>query len=166
MSQADEVQAALNRFYATEPACVWTNSVTLEHSKGRSKSVTAEEARALDQAGLIDVQRHSYKLTNAGRAFWRDDKTEQGFGNLCFGKWHVDRIVSMTTRPDDLFGNATEVQFDATVASPALWTRSPAMQKAFPLMALEVSRPLPHSATMKHTDKGWQIAVIAVPSVP
>ena len=165
VSQADEIQAALNRFYATEPACLWTTPVTLEHSKLASKSITEKEAHALDDAGLIDIERHGYKLTNAGRAFWRNDKTEQNFGNLCFGKWHVNRIVSMTARPDGLFGDATETQFDATITSAALWTRVPAMQKAFPLMALEVTRPLPHRATMKHTDKGWQIAVIEVPTV-
>lgn len=166
VSQAEQIRTVLNNFYATEPACLWIKPVTLERTRDRSASVKLSEARALIDAGLIDRERHGYRLTNPGRAFWRDDKTQPGFGNLCFGRWHVDRVTRMTTRPDDLFGDATETQFDATVMSPALWTRLPSMQQAFPLMALEVSRPLPHSATMKHTDKGWQIAVIAVPTVP
>ena len=163
VSQEEQVRTALNRFYAAQPACLWDKPVTLEHTKHGAESFSTKEARALDDAGLIDRERHGYVLTNAGRPFWREDKAQPGFGNLCFGKWQVTRIVSMTPRKDDLLGNTTEAVFEANMPSPALWTRQPEVQKAFPLMAMKVTKPMPHSATMRHTEKGWQVAVIAVP---
>lgn len=165
VSQADEIRTALNRFYAVEPACLWTKPITLERSRNGSDTATPREARALVYAGLIEAEHHGHKLTNAGSSFWREDPARRGFGNLCFGKWHADKIDNMVARPDGLFGNVIETRFEATLTSEALWTRVPAMQQAFPLMAMEVEGPVPHNAIMRHTDKGWEIAVIEVPSV-
>lgn len=163
VSQEEQVQTALNRFYAAQPVCLWDKPVALTRLKHTPNFIGAKEARALDDAGLIDKERHGYSVTNAGMPFWREEKAEPGSGNLCFGKWNVTRIDSMKPRKDDLFGNTTETEFQANIPSPALWTRLPEVQKAFPVMAMKVTEPMPHSATMRHTDKGWQVAVIAVP---
>ena len=162
-SQEDEVRATLNSFYAAQPACLWTEPVRIEGAKGPSRSLTAKEARALDDAGLIDRERHHDTLTNAGRAFWRPDGKQPEYGNLCFGKWTVTRVVSVSPMQNDLFQNTYQARFEVAMPSPALWTRMPGLQAAFPLMAQKVTAPRPRSATLRKTNGGWQVAVIAEP---
>ena len=108
-------------------------------------------------AGLIAAAPHGYTLTDAGRKVWRPNVDEPRFGNLCYGTWHVERIGTLTPRHDDVFGEVTDVQFFTVIPSTAAWIHLPEMQQAFPLMALEVNQSLPHIATVKHTDKGWQV---------
>lgn len=160
-SQDDQILATLNAFYAAQPACLWSEPVRIDGSRGGSHSPTLKESRALDDAGLIDRDRRRDTLTNAGRTFWHEDAKKPGFGNLCFGKWTVTRVVSVSPLQNDLFHNLYEARFEVAMPSPALWTRMPQMQAAFPLMGQKVSAPRPRSATMRKTDSGWQVAVIA-----
>lgn len=166
LSKEAEIQSSLNRFYAAEPACLWSAPITLEPTEAAAPAqaqAKANELRALDEAGVLDKARHGYLVTAAGRPFWRADPKQPGFGNVCYGHWRVSRVDRTTPHQDDLFGATVEASFEASIPSPALWTRMPAVQKAFPLMALKLSRSLPHGATMKHTGKGWQVAAIEVP---
>ena len=162
LTETEQFAALLNKFYANEPACLWQQQTTLDETNYGAALPTPSEAKALVDAGLIAAAPHGYALTGSGRKVWRPNVDEPRFGNLCYGTWHVERIDALTPRHDEVYGDVTDAQFFTVISSPAAWTRLPEMHQAFPLMAIEVSQSLPHLATLKHTDKGWQVASASV----
>ncbi|WP_446742574.1 hypothetical protein [Silvibacterium acidisoli] len=168
----DLATAAINRYYQTEPSCLWFEPVALLKAD-KPDPETLPGLEALAAQGLVSRAQGSggpyYKLAVPGRPYFRPDPDRPGYGNLCYGKPHVHDLGKIEKRHDQTFGDVTDVEYNAALSNAPAWTAAPAIRQAFPKMALELSQPLPEIATLKDTGHGWDVAVgpaNALPSGP
>ena len=153
---------AINHYYDTEPSCLWFEPVALPTLVNPGRDILPS-LEALASQGLLtrsqeqDGQR--FQLADSARTYFRPDTRRPGFGNLCYGKPRVQHIDSTMLRHDENFGDVTDVAYESVIPSAPAWTAAPAVQHAFPIMALEISRPLPHTATLVKTPQGWDVAI-------
>jgi hypothetical protein len=161
--------ATINHYYDTELSCLWFDPIALP-TTGKLDLILLHELEALARQGVLtraqDKNGPQFQLTAASLKIFRPDTKRPGFGDLCYGKPHVQRITGTERRKDELFGDVTDVEYDSVLRNAPAWTAAPAIQQAFPQMALELSRPLPHSSTLKKTPQGWDVAIGPANSIP
>jgi hypothetical protein len=165
----DSATAAINRYYDTEPSCLWFEPVALL-TGGKAAAEVLPGFEALAAQGLLTRTQGSdgprFKLAKAGQPYFRSDPERPGYGNICYGKPHVQKIDKTEKRHDQTFGDVVDVEYTATLSNSPAWTAAPAIRRAFPKMALELSQPLPELATLKDTDHGWDVAVGPANALP
>ena len=153
--------AAINHYYDTELSCLWFEPVALPTFVDPGRDILPGLEALASQGLLTRSQKQGsqrFQLADSAREYFRPDAIRPGFGNLCYGKPRVQHIDRTMLRHDDNFGDVTDVAYESVIPSAPAWTAAPAVQHAFPVMALEVSRPLPHIATLKETPQGWAVA--------
>lgn len=154
--------AAINHYYDTEPSCLWFEPIAFPTPVNPGRGVLVG-LKALASQGLLTRSRtrggQRFQLADYGRTYFRPDTIRPGFGNLCFAKPRVQHVDSTLLRHDENFGDVTDVVYESVITNAPAWTAAPAIRQAFPVMALEISRPLPHTATLVKTPQGWDVAV-------
>ncbi|WP_420997803.1 hypothetical protein ACKI2N_020655 [Cupriavidus sp. 30B13] len=125
--------------------------MTLHHQDGSSETVKARR----------------YALTDKGRAYFHDKPqtsaatADAAKADLCYGKVTLARVLDWEpprsgqgTPPHQV----TTVRY-TYVIDAAPWTREPAVQKAFPVLARVVngSGTMPLTQTLTLTDAGWAV---------
>lgn len=165
----DIATASINHYYDTELSCLWFEPIALP-TTGKLDPIVLPGLEALASQGVLtrtqDKNGPQFQLTEAGLKIFRPDTNRPGFGDLCYGKPHVQRITGTERRKDKVFGDVVDVEYDSVLTNAPAWTAAPAVQQAFPQMALELSRALPHSSTLKNTAQGWDVAIGPANSLP
>ncbi len=166
---APELAAAINTFAAAEPSCLWVEPLPFPHRVVAVEQRRVDGFRSLAQAGLLRETRQGtdsvFSLTTYGASQWTPLSASPGSGNFCYGSRHVASITRIGVADVALFGQAKEVQYETVYIHVPAWAKIAAVRKAFPLLNLELSRSLPHSATVALRDGRWSVVAGPAASV-
>jgi hypothetical protein len=163
-------KAALNDYYGARQECVWPNPVKFPAQADTSDDAQTKGYDALTDAGLLTRQAQekkrflvgskqvsNYDISDQGRAAWKVDPGQPGYGNFCFGHREVVSIGTFTTAPGANGVNTATVNYQYQLAGVPAWAQSAEMKTAFPnIQAMLV----PQAATSKlvQTQSGWSVA--------
>jgi hypothetical protein len=161
--------AALNRYYAQQPACLWPDAIRFPVQADTSDASKTQRYDALVDAGLLtrstaekkvfilgSHQVNNYDLSDKGRSTWTPDQQQPGYGNFCYGIMKVTSLDSYTptaAQPDA----TTTVSYHASLTGAPSWAQSPETQTAFPQVKADLSQPVVTSATLTDTSGGWAV---------
>jgi len=161
--------AALNRYYAQQPACLWANPIKFPVQVDTSDASKTQGFDALVDAGLLtrstgekkvfilgSKQVTNYDLSDKGRGTWTADQQEPGYGNFCYGAMKVTSLDSYTPTASQP-GATTTVTYHASLTGAPAWAQSPETQTAFPQVKADLSQPVVTSATLTDTSGGWAV---------
>jgi hypothetical protein len=167
---------AVNRYYATRPACLWPDEIKFPVQVDASDASKTQGYDALVDAGLLQrstgekkefilgsKQVTNYDLSDKGRGVWTADQQQPGYGNFCYGVMKVgslDRYTPTAAQP----GATTTVSYHASLSDVPSWAQAPETQTAFPEVKANLSQPVVTSATLTDTSGGW--AVTSKPAGP
>ena len=160
---------AINAYYASRPACLWSEPKKLPAQaetsdasetsgydalvdQGLLQRTTAEKKRILIGSKTVT----NYDLTDKGRSAWTADTQQPGFGNFCYGTRTVatiDSAAPTTASP----GATTVVKFHTKVSGAPGWASAPETQTAFSRLLADLSEPRAGSATLMDTTEGWVV---------
>jgi hypothetical protein len=160
---------AINDYYSTHPACLWSEPVkfpvqvdTSDNSKtagydalvdqGLLERTTAEKNKLI----VISKQVNNYDLSDKGRTAWIADSEQPGYGNFCYGHKKVQAIDSSTPASSDE-GSVTQVNYHTTLGDAPSWAKAAETQNAYPRLRTELSSSQPAEATLINTHNGWQV---------
>jgi len=160
-------KSAINTYYASHPACLWSQSQKFPVQVGASDATKTGPYDALVDQGLlsrttsekkiiiISKQETNYDLSDKGRSAWTADTTQPGFGNFCYGQRNVSSVDSSTPNSGEP-GATTTVNYHYTFSSAPDWAKAPETQNAFPQLATALAGGSA-TATLVDTNSGWQV---------
>jgi len=161
--------AALNRYYAQQPACLWANPIKFPVQVDTSDASKTQGFDALVDAGLLtrstgekkvfilgSKQVTNYDLSDKGRGTWTADQQQPGYGNFCYGAMKVTSLDTYTPTASQP-GATTTVTYHASLTGAPAWAQSPETQTAFPQVKADLSQPVVTSATLTDTSGGWAV---------
>ncbi|ADW67371.1 hypothetical protein [Granulicella tundricola] len=161
--------SAINTYYSSRPACLWTDSVKFPVQADTSDTTKTQGYDALVDQGLLmrttaekkvfivaSKQVTNYDISDKGRGSWTPDTQEPGAGNFCYGKPSVKSIDSSTPTTDKP-GATTTVGYTYEVSGAPGWATAAETQTAFPGVAAQLSGPKTASATLTNTTSGWAV---------
>ena len=160
---------AVNAYYASRPACLWSTPKKLPAQaetsdagetsgydalvdQGLLQRTTAEKKRILIGSKTVT----NYDLSDKGRSAWTADTQQPGFGNFCYGTRTVatiDGAAPTTGQP----GATTVVSFHTKISGAPAWASAPETKTAFPQVAADLAGPAAGSATLMDTTEGWVV---------
>lgn len=162
-------KTAINSYYASRPACLWSDPVRFPVQVTTSDTDKTTGYDALVDQGLLQrttaekkvfiiasKQVTNYDLTDKGRGEWKADAQQPGYGNFCYGTPTVQSIDS-STPTDDKPGATTTVNYHVGISSAPGWATAAETQNAFPQVKSQVSAPVPATATLTDTNNGWSV---------
>ena len=160
---------AINAYYASRPACIWSDPKKLPAQADTSKASETQGYDALVDQGLLQRTTAekkriligsktvtNYDLTDKGRSAWTADTQQPGFGNFCYGTRTVstiDNAAPTTGQP----GATTLVSFHTRVGGAPAWASAPETETAFPRVAADLAGPVATSVTLMDTNEGWVV---------
>lgn len=162
-------KSAINSYYASRPACLWSDPVRFPVQVATSDQAATQGYDALVDQGLLkrttaekrvfliaSKQVTNYDLSDKGRGAWTADVQQPGAGNFCFGTPTVTAIDS-STATDSKPGATTTVSYHYAVAHPPAWASAPETQNAFPHVRSWLAAPLASEATLTDSSNGWSV---------
>ncbi len=168
--------AAVNRYYAQRPACLWSDPIKFPVQVDSSDSSKTQGYDALVDAGLLtrstgekkvfllgSKQVTNYDISDKGRGEWKADSQEPGYGNFCYGVLKVTSLDNYTPTAAQP-GATTTVSYHAYLTDAPSWAQAPETQTAFPQVKADLAQPVVTSATLTDTSGGW--AVTSKPQGP
>jgi hypothetical protein len=162
-------KAALNDYYAGRQECVWANPMKFPAQADTANDSQTKSFDALTDAGLLTRQAQekkrflvgskqvsNYDISDQGRAVWKADPAQPGYGNFCFGHREVVSVGTFTTAPGANGVNTATVNYQYQLAGVPAWAQSAEMKMAFPNIQAMLA---PQSATSKlvQTQNGWAV---------
>jgi hypothetical protein len=160
---------AINTYYASRPACLWSDSKKLPAQVTTSDTSETQGYDALvDQALLqrttAEKKRFligskevtNYDLSDTGRKVWSADPQEPGFGNFCYGTRTVSHIDSAAPTTGQV-GATTVVSYHTSITTVPGWASAQETQTAFPQIRADVTGPVAGSASLTDTANGWVV---------
>ena len=161
--------AALDRYYAQRPACLWSDPIKFPVQVDTSDASKTQGYDALVDAGLLtrstaekkvfilgSHQVTNYDLSDKGRSTWTPDQQQPGYGNFCYGAMKVTSLDSYTPTASQS-GATTTVNYHASLTGAPSWAQSPETQTAFPQLKADLAQPVVTSATLTDTSGGWAV---------
>lgn len=161
--------AAVNRYYAERPACLWPDSTKFPVQVDSSDSSKTQGYDALVDAGLLarstgekkvfilgSKQVTNYDISDKGRGLWRADQQQPGYGNFCYGILKVTSLDSYTPTAAQP-GATTTVSYHAYLTDAPSWAQAPETQTGFPQVKADLAQPIVTSATLTDTSGGWVV---------
>lgn len=161
--------AAINRYYAQRPACLWSNVIRFPVQVDTDDPSKTQGYDALFDAGLLtrsiaekkifllgSKQVTNYDLSDKGRGEWKPDQQQPGYGDFCYGILKVTSLDTYTptaARP----GASTTAGYHAYLTDTPSWAQSPETQTAYPQVKADLSQPIVASATLTDTSGGWAV---------
>jgi len=165
-----EFTSAINKSFAGRHECVWPAPIKLPAQVDTSKDEGTRAFDALADAGLLmrgsaenarflaaSKQLSIYGLSDKGRSAWAPDPNQPGYGNFCFGLFHVTAIANAT--PNDS-SNPTQytVNYSYEVEGIPSWATTPESMRTFPKIAADTSIQSATATLVKGTDGAWTAA--------
>jgi len=160
---------AINTYYASRPACVWSEPRKLPAQVTTSDTSQTQGYDALVDQGLLQrttaekkqfligsKQVTNYDLSDTGRKEWSADQQQPGFGNFCYGTRTVTHI-DYAAPTNGKAGATTVVNFHTNITTAPGWASAPETRTAFPQVATDLAGPQPGSATLTDTASGWVV---------
>lgn len=170
-------KSALESYYSNQQACLWPSPVKFPAQADTSKEEQTMGFDALTDAGLLtrtpeekkrfligSKQVNDYDLSDQGRAVWKPDPSQPGYGNFCFGHSEVTSIDGYT--PTDDSDTRYSVTYHLNDGNPPAWVNSPEMKAAFPTVASETSARHMATATLIKTANGWMVQGVQGEATP
>ncbi len=164
-------KSAIDGYYSTKQACLWSSSVKFPAQADTSNDEQTKGFDALTDAGMLartsaekkrfligSKQVNDYDLSDKGRSTWTPDSAQPGYGNFCFGHREVTTIDSFN--PPDTSATQYTVAYHYTVAGVPDWASSAEMKTAFPRLAADTSGQQAGTATLVKSDNGWQVSSV------
>jgi hypothetical protein len=164
-------KTAINNYYSSRPACLWSNPVKFPAQADTNNEEQTKGWDALTDAGMLQrssaqksrfligsKQVNNYDLSDKGRSSWTADASQPGYGNFCFGSPQVSSIDGYNP-PNDNGATQYTVSYHYGVHLPD-WASSSEMQIAFPKLANMNGSQQAASATVNKTDNGWQVSSV------
>jgi hypothetical protein len=161
--------AAVNRYYAQRPACLWSDPIKFPVQVDSSDASKTQGYDALVDAGLLSrstgekkvfilgsKQVTNYDLSDKGRGLWVRDEQQPGYGNFCYGILKVMTLDSYTPTASQP-GATTTVAYHAYLTDAPSWAQSPETQIAFPQVKADIAQPVVTSAVLTDTSGGWAV---------
>ena len=161
--------AAINTYYTSRPACLWTDPVKFPVQADTSDTSKTQGYDALVDQGLLtrttaekkvfivaSKQVTNYDISDKGRSSWTPDPQQPGYGNFCYGKPAVASIDGNTPTTDQP-GATTTVSYHTTVSGAPGWATAPETQSAFPGVQAQLAAPAAATATLTNTPNGWAV---------
>ena len=160
---------AINTYYASRPACLWTDEIKFPVQVTTSDTSKTAGFDALVDQGLLQrttaekkvfiiasKQVTNYDLTDKGHGAWTADTAQPGFGNFCYGTRSVSSIDSYTPTNQQP-GDKTTVNYHAGISGAPAWASAAETQSAFPQVAGDIAGPAAATATLTDTTNGWAV---------
>jgi hypothetical protein len=160
---------AINMYYASRPACLWSDPLKLPVQADTSDTVRTSGFDALVDQGLmtrttaektkmiiLSKQVTNYDFSDKGRSSWTADQQQPGFGNFCYGSKTVTSIDGSTPTSDQP-GATTTVSYHVALSGAPAWASAPETQNAFPQVREDLAGPTVGSATLTNTANGWSV---------
>jgi hypothetical protein len=168
-------KSAIDNYYSSRPVCLWSSPVKFPAQADTNNEEQTKGWDALTDAGMLQrssaekkrfligsKQVNNYDLSDKGRAAWKADPAQPGYGNFCFGSPQVASIDGYNP-PDDNGATQYSVTYHDGVHLPD-WANSAEMQSAFPKLAALSSSQQTATATLNKSDNGWQVSEVNPPS--
>jgi hypothetical protein len=162
--------SAINSYYTTHPACLWSDTVKFPVQANTSDASKTSSYDALVDQGLLvrttaekkvmiiaNKQVNNYDLSDKGRAAWTADTNQPGYGNFCYGHRKVSTIDSSTPTTDAV-GATTQIAYHYTLADAPAWATAAETQTAYPQLQSDLAGPQSANATLTNTSNGWQVS--------
>ena len=162
-------KSAINSYYASRPACLWSDAVRFPVQVTTSDTDKTTGYDALVDQGLLQrttaekkvfiiasKQVTNYDLTDKGRSTWKADTQQPGYGNFCYGTPTVQSIDS-STPTNDQPGATTTVNYHVGISDAPGWATAAETQNAFSQLKAQVSGPVAATATLTNTNNGWSV---------
>ena len=171
--------AAINAYYSTHPACLWTDPVQFPAQVDKSDANKTAEYDALVDQGLLvrtgaDASRvdeqeavNRYDVSDKGRSVWTADAQKPGYGDFCYGHRDVSSIDSWTPT-DGSRGSTSVVDYHYTVKGAPAWATAIAAQNVFPRLHADLNGPQADQAVLMSNGPGhgWQVTSVRQMQVP
>ena len=163
----EEFRSAINNSFTGKHDCVWPTPRKLPAQVDTSKDESTRSFDALTDAGLLarkaaEKQRFligskqvtDYDLSDKGHSAWTPDPAQPGYGNFCFGHFHVTSVDSFT--PNDP-SNPTQytVNYHYEVEGMPDWANTAETRMAFPKIAADTSIQAATATVTKDSNGGW-----------
>ncbi len=169
---------AINTYYASQPACLWPNSIKFPVQVTTSDTSKTSGYDALVDQGLLtrstaekkifilgSKQVTNYDLSGKGHSTWTPDPQQPGFGNFCYGTPKVTSIDSSTPTTSQP-GATTTVNYHVGISGAPGWATAVETQTAFPQIQPMIAGPVAASATLTDTTNGWAVTQGPAGSTP
>ncbi|RXH58732.1 hypothetical protein [Granulicella sibirica] len=166
-------KSALNTYYSSHPACLWSEEKKLPAQEDTSDTTKTAPYDALVDQGLLvrttdekkkllvlSKQVTNYDLSDKGRSSWTADPNQPGYGNFCYGHRTVSSIDSATPTTDQP-GATTQVSYHYGFTDAPGWATAPETQTAFPSVQANLASGQTGSATLTNTTNGWAVTSAA-----
>ncbi len=153
---------AINAYYASHPACLWSEPVRFPVQADTSNTAETTGYDALVDQGLLtrttaektrliilSKQVTNYDLSEKGHAAWTPDQQQPGFGNFCYGArtvTSIDNVAPLADQP----GDSATVTYHVAVVNPPAWATAPETQNAFPRVHTDLAGPTEGTATVRN----------------
>ncbi len=161
-------KSAINTYYASSPACLWSSPVKFPVQADTSDTIKTSGYDALVDQGLLarttaekkvfiiaSKQVTNYDLSDKGRAAWTADQQQPGYGNFCYGSRTVQSLDASTPN-DGTPGSTTTVNYHVGVTGAPAWATAAETQNAFPSVKDDLT-PVAATATLTDTTNGWSV---------
>ena len=164
---------AINSYYQTHPACLWT-----EEKKFPVQAATSDDAKTQGYDALVDQglltrtvsekkivivskRENNYDLSEKGRAAWTADPSQPGYGNFCYGHLKASNVTQVNaSAATDQPGSTVQVSYIPKLDGAPAWATAPETQTAFPQIAAALNNQQAVTATLTNTSNGWQVSRI------
>ncbi len=172
--------AAINSYFSTRPACLWSEPTNFPKQADTSGSAKTSQLDSLVDAGLLarttaekkvfiiaSKQVNNYDLSDKGRSAWTADPQQPGYGNFCYGHRKVTSIDTPAPADSSAQSLPTAVQYHYIIDNVADWAKLGGVQTAFPDLRADLAGQQASTATLTNTSSGLQVtSVPANPSHP
>jgi hypothetical protein len=146
----------LDAYFADHSECLYRPALNfpLELPMGKGSNTERQQLDALTGADLLKKETEGglkldrYTLTAAG---------ERAGRQFCYGHRTVTGIDGFTPPAQQGGFVETTVSYRYTMQDVPLWVKTPAMEKAFPKMAQDISGNAIGQVTMGATGAGWEV---------
>ncbi len=165
----ENFKSAINSYYASQPACLWSDPLRFPVQVTTSDTDKTTGYDALVDQGLLQrttaekkvfiiasKQVTNYDLTDKGRSTWKADAQQPGYGNFCYGTPTV-QSVDNSTPTNDQPGATTTVNYHVGISGAPAWATAAETQNAFPQVKSQISGPVAATATLTDTSAGWSV---------
>lgn len=165
----EPLKAALDKSFIGMHDCLWPKAIKLPAKIDPSKDERVRDFDALTDAGLlirtlVEKKRtlgvsdlsNQYDLSDKGHAAWTPEPNRPGYGNFCFGHFHVTAIDKAAPN-DPSHPTQYTVHYSYEVEGIPGWVRSPESMRAFPKIAADTSIEEATATLVKGADGDWAV---------
>jgi hypothetical protein len=163
-------KTAINDYYKSSPACVWSQPKKFPAQEATSDDAKTAGYDALTQAGLLNrttaekkvfivasKQVNNYDLSDKGRSTWTPDSSQPGYGNFCYGTREVTSIDNSTPGATSGGAKTVSVNYHYKISNVPDWANSQEMKTAFPDMSTALQSSLAATATLVQNGDHWAV---------